>query len=218
MESSLGLILIGINVLVTILCFSNRALYENFLFSIGHIRHYKEYYRFLTSGFIHADWMHLLFNMISLYSFIGICTEVFGTTSTLLIYFGSLVGGNLAAYFSNKDDDNYRAVGASGAVSGIMFSGILLYPQGKIMLMLFPVPMPSWVFAIFYIGYSMYGMRSRQDNIGHEAHLGGAMSGLLLTLFLLPQLLDAEPLLISALVIPCIGFFVWSLMQKNKFQ
>lgn len=84
--------------------------------------------------------------------------------------------------------------------------------------MLFPIPMQSWVFAIFYIGYSMYGMRAFHDNIGHEAHLGGAMSGLLLTLLLLPQLLFLEPLLISALVIPCIGFFVWSLSQKKKLQ
>ncbi len=139
-------------------------------------------------------------------------------TSTLFIYFGSLIGGNVAAYYSHKDQDDYRAVGASGAVSGIMFSAILLYPEGKIALMLFPIPMPSWVFAIFYIGYSMYGMRASHDNIGHEAHLGGAMSGLLLTLLLLPQLLFLEPLLISALVIPCIGFFVWSLSQKKKLQ
>ncbi|MBK9247401.1 MAG: rhomboid family intramembrane serine protease [Ignavibacteria bacterium] len=218
MESYLGLLLIGANLIVTVICFSNRALYENLLFSIGHIRHNREYYRFLTSGFLHADWTHLIFNMISLFSFIGICAEVFGTTSTLLIYFGSLVGGNVAAYFSNKEQDDYRAVGASGAVSGIMFSSILLFPEGKIALMLFPIPMPSWVFAIFYIGYSMYGMRASQDNIGHEAHLGGAMTGLLLTLLLLPQLLFLEPLLIAALVIPCIGFFVWSLSQKNKLQ
>lgn len=218
MESSLGLLLIGINVLVTILCFSNRALYENFLFSIGHIRHYKEYYRFLTSGFIHADWSHLLFNMISLYSFIDVITSIFGPISTIFIYIGSLLGGNIAAFYSHKDNDEYRAVGASGAVSGIMFSSILLYPEGKIMLMLFPVPMPSWVFALFYIGYSIYGMRSRHDNIGHEAHLGGAMSGLLLTLYLAPKLLELQPLLIAALTLPCLGFLVWSFTQKNKFQ
>lgn len=218
MESSLGLLLIGINVLVTILCFSNRALYENFLFSIGHIRHYKEYYRFLTSGFIHADWMHLLFNMMSLFWFIGDCTYVLGTANTLFVYFGSLVCGNLVAYFSNRDNDDYRAVGASGAVSGIIFSAILFDPSGSINLLMFPNGIPKWLYAILFIGYSMYGMRSRHDNIGHEAHLGGAMTGLLLTLLFIPQLLFLEPLLISALVIPCIGFYVWSLMQKNKFQ
>ncbi len=213
---AITLLLIAANSIVTFIGFSNQQVYSKLLFHTGSIRHYNEYYRLITSGFLHADWAHLLFNMVSLFSFCRSSEQMLGSVPTLIIYFGSLISGNLVALLIHSNNDDYRAVGASGAVSGIIFSGILLMPDSRIIVPLFPVPMPAWVYALIYIGFSMYGMRSGKDNIGHEAHLGGALGGIILTVAILPEIIAVEPILLAALTIPCIGVLAWETLRRNK--
>jgi len=212
---SLTILLIVSNGIITLIGFSNPSFYSKLLFHIGSIRHHNEYYRLFTSGFLHADWSHLLFNMFSLFYFCRVSESLLGSTSTALIYGGSLLAGNLITYLLQYNQDEYRAVGASGAVSGVIFSGILLMLNSQIGIMFFPIPMPAWVYALVYVGFSMYGMRFGRDNIGHEAHLGGALGGLLLTAVVLPEIIFIEPLLMLGLTIPCIGVLLWEAIKKN---
>jgi len=150
----------------------------------------KKYYQVITSAFLHANFIHLFFNMFALYTF-GTFLESFfvenfgsfsGSLYFFLIYFISLLTGSLLTVAFHYKDPNYVAVGASGAVSGIVFSYIIFFPQS--MLYVFFIPMPAYLFAFLWIGFSIYGMKSKLGNIGHEAHLGGALGGLLATLVL----------------------------------
>ena len=151
----------------------------------------KRYYQMITSAFLHANFMHLLFNMFALFTF-GIFLEsffienfgsFFGSLYFFLIYFISLISGSLLTVVFHYKDPEYVAVGASGAVSGIVFSYIIFFPQS--MLYVFFIPMPAYLFAVLWIAFSVYGMKSKLGNIGHEAHLGGAIGGFLATLFLI---------------------------------
>lgn len=167
----------------------------------------------ITSGFLHGSWGHLLFNMLTLY-FFGTVLELgdrsgegVGEITYLLIYFLALIGGNLLALFMYRNDYEYRALGASGAVSGILFATILLFP-GHDLLLFFVIPVPDWAFAVGYMGYSLYGMRTRRDNIGHEAHLGGAITGALAAVVVNPMILKEQTLLFCALVIPVVAFLL----------
>ena len=155
------------------------------------IIHDKAYYQMITSAFLHANFMHLLFNMFALYTFGSFLEGFFinsfgsfeGSLYFFLIYFISLIFGSVLTVIFHYKDPNYVAVGASGAVSGIVFSYIIFFPQS--MLYVFFVPMPAYLFAVLWIGFSIYGMRSKLGNIGHEAHLGGAVGGFISTLILI---------------------------------
>ncbi len=151
----------------------------------------KRYYQMLTSAFLHVDIMHLFFNMFTLFSFGRILEIIFvnsfgfvnGSIYFFLIYFISLFSGSIFTVLFHYKNPGYVAVGASGAVSGIVFSYIIFYPTSTIGF--FFVPMPAFVFALLYIGASVYGMKTRLGNIGHEAHLGGAIGGVIATLVLI---------------------------------
>ena len=181
---------------------------EKYLFHVGSILEGKQWVRLISSGFLHADWTHFAFNMITFYSFGGLIESVFGLSGLLIIYFGSLIGGNALSLFVNKNKSYYRALGASGAVSGIVFASILVDPTMKLYLFFIPIGIPAWLFGIAYILYSIYGMRAQNDNIGHEAHMGGAIVGLLLGIALIPQLFTNSPLLVAALLIPSLIFLI----------
>ncbi len=186
--------------------FGDRNFFEKYLFSPGRILAGGEYQRLVTSGFLHANPGHLLFNMLALYSFsVGVGTE-FGFGAYLVIYFGSLVAGNLMALYIRRNDPGYRAVGASGAVCGVIYSSILIFPGSSISILFLPIAIPSWLFGILFILVSVYGIRSGLGNIGHEAHLGGAMSGVVISILMKPHLLSRQPLLIAALLILTGGF------------
>jgi membrane associated rhomboid family serine protease len=151
----------------------------------------KKYYQVITSGFLHAGWMHLFFNLFTLYSFgtflesffVKIEGPVFGSIYFFVIYFVSLLCGSLLTVATHYKDPGYVAVGASGAISGIIFSFIIFFPFSQISL--FFIPMPAFLFAILYIVASVYGMKQQFGNIGHEAHLGGALGGVIATLILI---------------------------------
>lgn len=203
-------IIIAANVIFSWMAFNNVALFEKYKFRIGDVLENKEYIRLISSGFLHVDMTHLIFNMIAFYSF-GLMMQYFvSPVQFIILYFGSLLAGDLLALFFNKNNYNYSAVGASGAVSGVVFASILFFPFGDITFIFLPfIKIPSWLFGILYLLYTVYGMNKSNDNIGHEAHLGGAVAGVVLALFFEPALAITNWWLTAALlIIPAIIFFI----------
>ncbi|WP_108802619.1 rhomboid family intramembrane serine protease [Aquimarina sp. Aq107] len=205
--------IILVNVLVSLKGLNDFSFLERYKFNIGGIRR-GEQIRMLTSGFLHVDHMHLFFNMFTLYFFAPVVLNALGNIKFLVIYFCSLIVGNLFSLFFHKDEYHYSAVGASGAVSGVIFSAILFQPGMKLYLMFIPIPIPAYIFGIGYLLYSIYGMKSRSGNIGHDAHFGGAVGGYVVTLILAPFLFQENLLMIGLLAIPIIVLFVMQRLGK----
>ena len=200
------LITILANVLFSLAGFNKSEIFEKYKFNIASIIN-GEKLRMFTSGFLHADYAHLFFNMYTLYMFAPIVVSRLGGTNFILIYLASLLLGNVLSFYFHKNEPYYSAIGASGAVSGILYSSILLYPDMSLYLFFIPIPIPSYVFGIGYLLYSIYGMKSQSDNIGHDAHFGGAVGGYILTLLLVPSLLQTNILMVGLLVIPIVLLF-----------
>ncbi len=199
-------ILIVANGIFSFRGFSNRRFLERYLFDVGSILGRNEYFRLFTSGFLHANIPHLVFNMLALYSFSQGIGRVIGILDFVLIYFGSLIAGNILALQINRNNPGYRALGASGAVSGVIFASILMYPHGSISFLFLPIAIPSWLFGIGFVAISIYGIRSGLGNLGHEAHLGGAIAGVLISLLIEPRLLVTRLWLVAALIIPSAAY------------
>jgi len=192
LDSPVTLTLLFANVAISLWAFYGNPLYmEKFSEWPYQIVHDKKYYQVITSAFLHANFMHLFFNMFALYTFGSFLEGFFisnfgsfdGSLYFFLIYFISLLFGSVLTVIFHYNDPGYVAVGASGAVSGIVFSYIIFFPQS--MLYVFFIPMPAYLFAFLWIAFSVYGMKSKLGNIGHEAHLGGAIGGFVSTLILI---------------------------------
>lgn len=200
-------IVIAINVLFSMKGFKDYSFFEKYKFNTGAVRR-GEQIRLLSSGFLHVNTAHLFFNMLTLYFFAAIVVGLLGTINFLIIYLGSLILGNLLSFYFNKDDLNYTAVGASGAVSGILYSAILLQPGMSLYMFFIPIPIPAYIFGIGYLLYSIYGMRAQNDNIGHDAHFGGAIGGYVITLAMAPVLFQTNLLMVGLLAIPIVVLFI----------
>jgi membrane associated rhomboid family serine protease len=208
-------ILIGIivaNVLISYKGFNDPSFFRKYEFHMGSIRA-GEQIRMISSGFLHIDMGHLIFNMLTLYFFAPVVLGFLGNFSFILVYFGSLAFGSLLTMYFHKDDYSYRAVGASGAVTGVLYSAILLQPDMMLGLF-FVLPIPAYLFGILYLLYSIYGMRAKNDNIGHTAHFGGAMGGYLITLLRNPELIQEHSLMTVLLAIPIVILFAMAKMGK----
>ena len=203
--------IIIVNILMSYKGFKDYSFFRKNEFHVGSILS-GEKYRMFTSAFLHADLMHLAFNMITFYFFAPWVIGILGNWSFLLIYFGSLFLGNFLTLYLHKNDYNYRAVGASGAVTGVIYSAILFNPDAKLYLF-FALPIPAYLFGIGYLLYSIYGMKAKNDNIGHTAHFGGAIGGYIITLCLVPQLLWVSTKMVVLLAVPIVVLFY---MMKNK--
>jgi membrane associated rhomboid family serine protease len=156
--------------------FHDAGFTEQFIFSPIEVLAGKQYYRLVTSAFLHADFNHLLMNMISLYLFGRILESSVGPGQFLLIYFASIVGGGLLSLWLHRNHE-YRAYGASGGVCGVIFSYIALNPGGTILAHFF-IPIPAWAYGILFLIGSFVSLRRQADNVGHDAHIGGAVIGL----------------------------------------
>ncbi len=183
--------LIGVTVLVSWVAFNNRVLLERLILWPPAIDRSKQYDRLLTHGFIHADGMHLLFNMVTLY-FFGTQLEPFfadyiGSLGFLAFYLSAIVIAIMPTYIRHQRDPNYRSLGASGAVSAVLFAFILLAPWSKIYLFLIPIGIPAFVFGGLYLGYTIWMDRRGGGNINHSAHLWGAVYGMLFTIIMEPR-------------------------------
>jgi len=195
-----------VNGLVTYKGLKDSSFLDQYSFKVHEVLFNKDYKRLVTSGFLHANWTHFLFNMITLYLFSDSLEAIFGIPSFLLIYFGSLIGGNLFVLFVHRNHSDYSAIGASGAVSGLIFASIALFPGMEIGFILLPIQIPGWLFGIAYVAYSIYGIKSQRDNIGHEAHLGGGVIGLIIAILLNGSILETNLFPIALILVPSLVF------------
>ncbi len=208
------LAIIAANVIFSYKGFEDVYFFRKYEFHVGSIRA-GEQIRMISSGFLHVDIPHLIFNMLTLYFFAPYVYENLSDFSFLLVYFGSLIFGSLLTMIMHKNDYSYRAVGASGAVTGILYSAILLDPNIRIGLMFIPfVHISGYIFGIIYLLYSIYGMKSKSDNIGHTAHFGGAIGGYLITLLKEPSIVTERTFLVVVLAIPIVLLYI--LHKKDK--
>ena len=191
------LVIIAITCIVSFMAFKNSRLMNDLILWPPAITRQREYHRLVTYGVVHADFGHLLFNMVTLF-FFGqqmepFFTQMLGPLGFALFYIGGLVLSILPTYLKNRANPNYRSLGASGAVSAVLFAYILLAPWQRIIVLV--VPMPAIVYALLYTGYSLYMDRRGQGNVNHSAHLWGAAYGVIFTLLVnhrvLPHFIDA---------------------------
>lgn len=206
--SSAGILvfaLIVITILVSYKGFNDRRFFDGYKFQVGPILHKKDYKRLITSGFLHVNWMHLIFNMIGLFMFSGLIASTLGGFEFLLIYFVSLLGGELLSLVIHRHHGDYSSVGSSGAVCGVLFATVAIYPDVPVGLFILP-PIPGWIYALIFVLVSIYGIRSQKRNIGHDAHLGGALIGMILALTLHPSSLIENYGKILIILIPTIAF------------
>ena len=201
------IIIIIANIIISNKGFTDYDFFEKYKFHVGGIQR-GEKIRLFSAGFLHVDMSHLLFNMLTLYFFAGTVISYVGTTKFLIIYLVSLLFGNLLSYYFHKNEYHYSAVGASGAVTGVLYAAILLQPDMSLMMFFIPIPIPAYIFGIGYLLYSIYGMKNRIGNIGHDAHFGGAIGGYAITLILMPWLFRTNLLMIGLLALPIIILFI----------
>jgi membrane associated rhomboid family serine protease len=209
------IVIIAANIIISLKGFNDFSFFERYKFQVGAVKR-GEQIRMLTSGFLHVDMTHLIFNMLTLYFFADVVLFFFGTVKFILIYVGSLLAGSLLALFFHKDEYHYSAVGASGAVTGIIYAAILLQPDMSLYFFFIPIPIPAYIFGIGYLLYSIYGMKSRIGNIGHTAHFGGAIGGYIITLAFMPSLLATHTLMVILLAIPIVILFV--MLKMGRLQ
>lgn len=207
------LVVIIANLLFSMRGFKDYSFFEQYKFNIGALQR-GEKIRMISSGFLHVNWQHFMFNMISLYLFAHIVIYQLGTLNFYLVYLFSLLVGNLLSFYFHKNEPFYSAVGASGAVTGIVYSAILLRPDMHMFIYFIPVPIPSYVVGVGYLLFSIYGMKTKLGNIGHDAHFGGAVGGYLMTLFLAPWIFEYHFWMVALLAAP-IGLLLF-LKWKNK--
>jgi len=188
------LIIIILTVLTSIVAFSNQEVFYRMKFNAYLIHHNRQWGRFFTHAFLHADWMHLLVNMFVLWSFGGVVEDLYGIYFAergllyfVLLYIGGILFSTLPAYGKHKNNDFYNAVGASGAVSAVLFASIIMFPQGEIIFIFLPVPIPAYVFGVLYLIYSAYMAKRGGDNVAHDVHFWGAIFGLVFTVILDPS-------------------------------
>jgi membrane associated rhomboid family serine protease len=190
-------IIFAITVLTSILAFSNENLYANLILHPYDVSRGKRIYTVITSGLIHNDWMHLFFNMLSYYFFAFNLEPILGHWQFGLLYTLSLILSDLPTIYKHKNDDWYHSLGASGAVSAVIFSAIMFSPLSKMMILPIPFAIPAVLFGVLYLIYCNYASRYAQDNINHDAHMFGALSGLLITIVLNPHVVNSFIIQIS---------------------
>lgn len=214
--STVLLIVIAVTALISFIAFNNTSIFERYKFNVGAIQR-GDYIRLLSAGFLHADLMHLLFNMLTLYFFGPIVIEAFGEIGFLIIYLGSILLGNLFSLFIYQKQGWYSAIGASGGVSGILFAAIAVYPQIGIYFFFIPIPIPGYIFGLLYFGYSVYMMLNprQHDNIGHAAHLGGAFFGLVYAVATLPEMAIKNALYLGIMALPLIYMSYMVFVKKR---
>jgi len=207
---------------VTFIAFQNPTIRERLIFNPREILQHNQYERMLTSALIHGDWMHFAFNAYSLYSFGQAVEEIYGAKTLLLIYLSSILGGSILSLIIHRRDE-YRALGASGGVCGVIFASIFLLPGSSIQIFLIPVDIPAYVYAIGFLVISFIGQQRQIGRIGHDAHLGGAIVGLLVAVALYPQAVEAAPWMFAAvlglsLIILLILIFNPAHLLKTRFD
>ena len=207
------IVIIAANVIISFKGFKDRLFFERYKFQIGPIVN-GERIRLLASGFLHVDQSHLFFNMLTLYFFADPVIRYIGVAKFLAVYFGALLAGSVFALSFHKKDPYYSAVGASGAVMGVLYAAIMLNPGMNLYMFFIPIPIPAYVFGVGYLLYSIFGMKKQWGNIGHSAHIGGAIGGYVLSILFYPSILANNKLIVILLAVPIILMFIF----KDKLE
>ncbi len=208
------ILIIALTVLTSMKGFNDMAFFDRYKFNVGAILgSQKQWDRLLTSATLHGDYMHLLFNMMTLYFFSDVIIYTLGIWQYLAIYIVAIIGGGLLSLWVHRKEYYYSAIGASGGVVGVLFAAIALFPDMTLGIM-FIIPMKGWLFGIVYLAYSVYGMHTRAGNIGHDAHLGGAAIGLIMAIIFKPTILSIHPEYILLMSLPLIVLAYLVLKKK----
>ncbi len=210
------LLLIVANVLVSYQGFKDHRFLDKYAFEVDSILVQKDYQRLFTSGFLHVGWAHLAFNMISLYAFSDYLQDFLGGLNFCIVYAASLLGGNLFALYMHRNHPDYSAVGASGAVCGIIFASIAVIPGVEIGFFGAGVYIPGWLYGILFVLVSVYGIKSKKDNIGHEAHLGGALVGMAIALAMRPEMFAFTYKAVLAVSVLSL-ILIWFIIARPQF-
>ncbi|TBO43150.1 rhomboid family intramembrane serine protease [Pedobacter kyonggii] len=177
-------------IITSLYAFYDHSLYGKFMLHPYSVSKGQNVYTLITSGLVHADWMHLFFNMFTFYAFAFTLERLMGSWQFGLLYFLGLVLSDLPTVIKYKDHFNYNSLGASGAISAVLFSYILFNPMSKIYIMFIPIGIPAVVFGILYLIYCAYASRNSRDHINHDAHFFGALTGLIFTIIFVPGILQ----------------------------
>lgn len=204
-----------VTVVASLRGFKDDAFGEKLIFDPRAILAFKEYHRLISPALLHLDANHMVGNMLTLFLFGRIIETFFSAEMFMVIYLGGVVGGNLLALWLHRHHE-YRALGASGGVCGILFASILLFPGGSIHMFFIPIPIPGWLYAIGYLAYSFFAMKHGWTNVGHDAHIGGALIGLLLAALLMPRAVIASPWLFTGMF--ALGTVIFFYLWKNPLM
>jgi membrane associated rhomboid family serine protease len=184
-----AVVILVITIGATLFVFSNEAYFGKWMLRPYDVSRGKNYYTLLTSALIHKDWMHLFFNVFSFVFFAFRLEQNLGHWQFGVLYILSMVLSDIPSVIKHKDDPGYRSLGASGAVSAVVFGSILFDPLSTITIMVLPIPMPAYVFGVLYLVYCHFASKQARDHVNHDAHLFGALSGIVITIILHPSVL-----------------------------
>lgn len=196
MDFSITLIIIIITVAASFYAWNNQNIFQKWMLNPYTVHRRKEYHRLITSGLIHNDYMHLLFNMFALYSFGNGVEQIYkyyygslGSLMYVLLYVFGIIISDIPTYLKHKNHAYYNSLGASGGVSSVVFSFILFDPMRELMLLILPIPMPGFIFGGLYMLYSYYQAKRGGDYINHDAHLYGAVFGIVFSILIMPSVI-----------------------------
>jgi membrane associated rhomboid family serine protease len=179
-------LIMALTIITSVMAFSNQVLLSNLILHPYGVYRKQRVYTVITSGLIHNDWMHLLFNMFSYYWFAFALEERIGHWQFGLLYILGLILSDVPTIFKHKDDYRYYCLGASGAVSAVVFSYIMYYPFNGMMIMPIPFYIPAILFGVLYLVYCHFASKHARDNVNHDAHLFGAITGVIVTIIIDP--------------------------------
>ncbi|MFC1668752.1 rhomboid family intramembrane serine protease [Spirochaetota bacterium] len=213
------IIIIAVTTLTSLFAFYDKNIINKLDFSIIHILAKKEIYRMFTSALVHADLVHLGFNMFSLYSFSMHIERRYGFIVIITAYAVSTLSGSLLSLIRNRNNSRYRAVGASGGVCGIIYASIFLLEGGSIYIFPLPIPIPDWLYAVLFLCVTTFALnRNKDDHIGHDAHLGGALAGMAFAIIYDPSIIMLKWKLILGLLAPIIAIPIINLILRNRIK
>lgn len=208
------LTIVIITVIVTIVAFRSQRIFELLMLHSGAIIHGNQSWRILTSALLHADWVHLAFNMFALYSFGGWIEHIIGGWRFTLIYILGIVVGSFASLIAHRNSHNYVAVGASGGVCAIIAAASILAPDLPVRFLFIPIDIPAWIAGCLFVAFSVFGSKRGFGNIGHEAHLGGTAAGITLIIAFFPIIIIKYWMYVAAMV--ATGAIIYAFVPENS--